>query len=489
MPEPVRDWVLVLDDDPWAREITSAILEENGIPVHATATLEEATALLGQLPPPAVLLLDAMMPNTDGFEVCRLFRGTPRLRATRIVFVTGLDDDRSRMNAMEAGADDLLTKPLNEAMLLTRIRSLIELARLRERDQNRLEYEAVLETIGEGVVTVDDGGFVLTANRAALQLLGLPEDPLDGAHLPSIVESRWSVETGRISRSSDARLVSTSDTTTGRRFALDWISRELPDTPEGEARWTVIVRDATDQWERDHALGRLLRTVGHKLRIPLTGVTTAIQLAAENPVLDDDGRDLLAIAERSAERLQNTLLRILDFTNASIEQRAAGGLEEIGGGNLRGQLGVPPDVGIRSHLRRSAAIEVALARKGIAELVSNARAAGASQIEIVVRKDPDGTVMFAVTDDGEGFPGPIASRIFEPFVQVDRSGEAPGAGLGLAILSAEVDAAGGSTGASSRPGGPTTVWLRLPDRSPASTLEPATSESPGVLELTGKTNG
>jgi signal transduction histidine kinase len=74
-------------------------------------------------------------------------------------------------------------------------------------------------------------------------------------------------------------------------------------------------------------------------------------------------------------------------------------------------------------------------------------------------------VLFEVIDDGPGIPAAAETRVFEPFYQLDRTGEQPGTGLGLSILREEVDRAGGSIGAWPMPGGGTTVWFKLPDHS------------------------
>ncbi len=71
---------------------------------------------------------------------------------------------------------------------------------------------------------------------------------------------------------------------------------------------------------------------------------------------------------------------------------------------------------------------------------------------------------FEITDDGPGIPAAATDRVFEPFYQLDRSGEQAGTGLGLSILRADIERAGGSIGAWTHPDGGTTVWFCLPDQ-------------------------
>ncbi|MEO6340463.1 MAG: PleD family two-component system response regulator, partial [Caulobacteraceae bacterium] len=89
---------------------------------------EGATALrLAVEADPDIILLDVMMPGMDGFEVCRRLKQEPATRHIPVVLVTALDGRRDRLTGLEAGADDFLTKPIDDVALLARVRSLSRL--------------------------------------------------------------------------------------------------------------------------------------------------------------------------------------------------------------------------------------------------------------------------------------------------------------------------------------------------------------------------
>lgn len=77
-----------------------------------------------------VVLLDVMMPDMDGFEACRILKGDPATAHIPVIMVTALDEIADRVRGLEAGADDFLTKPVNDLQLMTRVRSLVRLKML-----------------------------------------------------------------------------------------------------------------------------------------------------------------------------------------------------------------------------------------------------------------------------------------------------------------------------------------------------------------------
>ena len=89
---------------------------------------------------PDIILLDVMMPGMDGFETCRRIKADPRSSHIPIVLVTALDGREDRIKGLEAGADDFVTKPLDDVVLFARVRSLTRLKlvmdELREREES-----------------------------------------------------------------------------------------------------------------------------------------------------------------------------------------------------------------------------------------------------------------------------------------------------------------------------------------------------------------
>lgn len=114
MAEPL---ILLVDDEPNIRETVSFILEMEGFRVVTASDGEEAITQVRRLQPP-VVLLDAMLPRRDGFDVCRTIKTDPALAGTKVVMLTALGQKTDQERAMAAGADYYVTKPFDEEELL-----------------------------------------------------------------------------------------------------------------------------------------------------------------------------------------------------------------------------------------------------------------------------------------------------------------------------------------------------------------------------------
>src|ERR1700750_3233114 len=113
---------------------------------------------------PDIVLLDVMMPGMDGFEVCRRIKSDPKTAHVPVVMVTALDQPSDRVTGLEAGADDFLTKPVDDAALFARVRSLVRLKMMT--DELRMR-----ESTGQSMGLIDPTTTLLDANPAGRVLI------------------------------------------------------------------------------------------------------------------------------------------------------------------------------------------------------------------------------------------------------------------------------------------------------------------------------
>ncbi len=123
--------ILIVDDNPANRDIFEARLAAHGYEIYTANDGDEALTLAREKHPD-LILLDVMMPKLDGIEVCRRLKGDTSLPFMPIILVTAKTDPKDVVAGLEAGADEYLTKPVDQAALVARVKSMLRIKALHD---------------------------------------------------------------------------------------------------------------------------------------------------------------------------------------------------------------------------------------------------------------------------------------------------------------------------------------------------------------------
>lgn len=160
------DTILVVDDEPNIRELARMYLEQGGYQV-ITAENGALALEMFRYERPALVVLDLMLPEIDGWEVCRRIRSSSQ---TPIIMLTARDDDVDKIVGLELGADDYITKPFNPRELVARVRAVLRRATaepiqesddVRELGDVRLDPMSHEVTVGREKITLRSKEFDL----------------------------------------------------------------------------------------------------------------------------------------------------------------------------------------------------------------------------------------------------------------------------------------------------------------------------------------
>lgn len=121
---------MLVDDEPANLTLLEELLYLKGYATVSALSGDEALSL-ARASRPDLILLDIMMPDMDGFDVCDRLRNDTTLQTVPIIFLTALDDDISRLKGLEMMADDYLTKPFNSRLLLAKVENILQLSQMR----------------------------------------------------------------------------------------------------------------------------------------------------------------------------------------------------------------------------------------------------------------------------------------------------------------------------------------------------------------------
>ncbi|NEN93414.1 MAG: response regulator transcription factor, partial [Okeania sp. SIO3H1] len=122
--------ILVVDDEPDNVFLLEELLTSEGYITVSANGGKEALEVASHSHPD-LILLDVMMPEIDGFEVCNRLRQNPQLKTIPIIFLTALDDENSKLKGLELMGDDYITKPFNSRLLLAKVANILQLNQIR----------------------------------------------------------------------------------------------------------------------------------------------------------------------------------------------------------------------------------------------------------------------------------------------------------------------------------------------------------------------
>lgn len=174
--------VLVVDDNPLNVKLLAARLTREYYAVTTANNGAEALRL-AQQEPPDLILLDVMMPDMDGYETCRRLRSDARTQHIPVIMVTALSEAEDRINGLEAGAQDFLSKPIHDVALFARVRSLLRLKmvtdewRLRHTTSSSFgmandKFDEKIDISQPNILLVIDDPLEYTQIKAALSQIG-----------------------------------------------------------------------------------------------------------------------------------------------------------------------------------------------------------------------------------------------------------------------------------------------------------------------------
>ena len=449
--------ILAVDDDATAREALAALLATEDCETRFVENGSDALAA-ASADPPDLILLDVMMPGLDGFEVCRRLRAEPALREVPIVLLTALDDRPSRLEGLQAGADDFLSKPYDRTELRARVRTILRLNRYRRLQAERERFRWLADHARDGYLITDGKGRVSYANEAAALFLGLPAGPLpDDLHFPTCAEPAFRMEPAEAwaawpSPSETQRFLVRPESPSARAFWLRADPAEI--VRETGSGHLVQLRDVTEE----KSIGRDVRTlqtlVAHKFRTPLSGLIGSLHVLADGSLEPKERAEFTRTAIQSAERLAAQLERILMAVRkrTAAEPACPMSVVPVVVREIAFDLGLAkvPDVPLEPSVGwRKLRLGVRSLEWILRELFENSvkfHPSNSPGIEVAIRVTGPSSVTLSVTDDGIHLSPEQLLLAPRPYAQGAKfdTGETPGMGLGLSVIVARLWEAGGS---------------------------------------------
>jgi DNA-binding response OmpR family regulator len=446
--------ILIVDDDENGRDLLESLLRREKCRSMVARDGREALELtIAHFPD--LILLDVMMPELDGYEVCRQIRANPQLAEIPILLLTALHDRDSRLDGLESGADDFITKPFDRLELRSRIRSILRLNRYRRLMGERQKFEWVAEHTQEGYLLLDEQSRIHYANVKAQEYLNIRSQDIEkeGFYFIETVDKNYR-------RAPDEWTDWLNPTVSSRHLVR-------PETPEAREMWLQVdvfnltgnsqhlvrLTNISDQMRTMRQTWVFQDLVAHKLLTPVNGLA----LIEQPPPLDklpEEWQEYWEIAAFSAKRLRKQVSEIIHYMQHIPKLLKPGSfclLHDLRTPlvKLAEETKILLRIAIPQSLENvSVGADLELLTWMFRELFTNAKKFHPSkspEVVVCAERINHDKITLIISDNGRTLAHDELSKVLKPYYQSEKyiTGEIAGMGLGLTAINSLVRGLGG----------------------------------------------
>jgi signal transduction histidine kinase len=417
--------ILIVEDSPTQTKLLRLILEENGYIVDSASNGAKALECI-RSKKPDLIITDIIMPEMDGFALCKTLKNDPNFRLIPVMLLTSLSDHEDVIKGLQAGADNFLTKPYEDAFLVSCIQNIFANQELRKNRPSGSEVEIMF------------AGQKYFINSDRMQIIDL--------------------------------LLSTYENAVQKNNELHKAHNDLIEAHRQLEQKNIELEKVNQ--EKTH----FLSVAAHDLRNPLTIIYTTADLITEElkEKTSQETIEFLEMIKRSSKFMRDLLEELLDVSvidsgKLSLYLEPVDIMELIRNNvSLNRVIAGRKHITVEFHSVKGLPV-LQLDRKKIEQvfnnLISNAIKYSYPQSRVVIdSKCENGILVISVHDTGQGIPPSEMNKLFKPFPRISvktTSGESS-TGLGLVIVRKIVEAHRGNVWAESRLNIGTTFNISLP---------------------------
>ena len=479
--------ILIIDDEPVARDALSGLLMTEGYRLEMAADGPAGLARAATLHPD-LILLDVMMPEMDGYEVCRRLRADPALRDVPVVMVTALDDAESRVQGLETGADDFVSKPFNRIELRARVRTVMRLNRYRRLLSERQRFQWIVDQSGDGYLVLNrapEHDAIVYANPRARMLLQLSEEDLTrpdrSLDFRAVAQRTYQLVPASAWSAWDslhaAEHVYTLVRPETENAPVFWLEARVFDG-EADGTRTVCLADVSRRMSDSLDLRRFQCALSHKLRTPASQLISSLELLSlsADEISSPEMVEMVYIAHQGASRLSGELTEILNYLELRVRPQPSEQLslaetvERIteaarAVGVRRIDIAVPNELADAPIPLSTRAVD--LIAWEVADNSIKFHPARNPALQIAAQQNHRHDIALSIADNGSHVAADQIEQVWQPFIQGEKfaTGEMPGMGLGLPSVAALIWQAGGAVELANRSDSPgVRVTMTFPAR-------------------------
>jgi two-component system sensor histidine kinase/response regulator len=459
--------VLIAEDSRTQAQQLQHYLSTRGYTVTVAIDGKQALQFAAKQPP-SLVITDVVMPEMDGYTLCKQIKALPHLKDVPVVLLTSLSRPQDIVKGLECGADSFIRKPYDEKYLLSRVEYILTNRELRKTE--KLQVGAQLQFGGKShFITAEKQqilDLLISTYEGAVQINGeLEIKQRELQQAKETLEARVEQRTAELARANQQMQVELAE-----RKRIEEKIKHLNDSLEHRvAERTAQLADANKELEA------FSYSISHDLRAPVRRINGFAQILLEdfNANLPADAQNhlnLITTNTGNMGRMIDDLLNLsrLDRREILLQETALNALVE----NIVQEL--KPETAGRLIEWRIAPLSLAycdpgLVRQVFVNLLSNAVKYSRHQEKTIIEVNQltiDGRQAFFVRDNGAGFDPKYKDKLFGAFQRLHSDTEFEGTGVGLAIVQRIVRRHGGRIWAEAEPGKGATFYFNLGENTP-----------------------
>lgn len=439
--------ILVADDNPADRELVSSLLRDKDYRLVFAENGSQALDVAARSRPD-LILLDVMMPDMDGFDVCRQIRQDPNISEVPIIMITALNSSRHVIKGIQVGADEFVSKPFNVDELRARIDNVIHLNRFRQLVNERKRFEWVVEHADDGYLSLNERGEITYANSQACKFLDVTSRPappfLDKFEEKAGERFSWEPQNGWalwMDRGSEQPPPTYLIRPAGEGPPL-WLELAVLDDPLTSQKEALVrLRDVTRKLGDQRGIWTFHKLVEQRLKHPLNQLVHSVDglHRIDSEVSFSDIQALVSGALDGTKQLYQTVDSVLKFVRAPEIARAGETFPLASVDSLLRQAAANLELDpIRWEHKVLEPIQLPLSELGLvwifSEVLDNARKHHPRHKPVIHGWSgrQSNSVKLVIQDNGRRMSAQQLSEIGIPYLQ--NQGPRGGAGLGLAMI-------------------------------------------------------
>lgn len=486
--------LLLVDDNPTNLQVLYQTLENCGYRLLIARSGQAALEVVRESRPDLVLL-DIMMPEMDGFEVCEKLKADPDTKDTAVIFLSALNDTESTVKGLAMGGVDYVSKPFQAEEIVARVSTHLRLRRLeralaRRNDELEAELARIMAVMQEGIYSLDRSGGISFANKAAEGITGFEQADLIGRSIYDVhgldidalpqetTQQLFQLEllnksASKFSVSGSLTPILEGDEVTGYAMVFLDISQQLKDEQDlKDAKEELLKqRRRLAHLERLSTMGEMAAGFAHEVNQPLTAISNYAsvgrRLLDKQPLEKEKLQTTLEKMQNQAVRASEVIERLRNFVRTPKEGKVVKSpialarevieLAEVDSGNtgVNIALEIPQEVsGVLIDNIQIQQVALNLLRNAM-EAMSNTDEAS---LGVKLRIEQAGEkVRFSVIDKGRGLADDAEEHLFHPFYSTKPNGM----GIGLSVCASIIQDHGGLIDYKRNDGKGTTFYFEL----------------------------